>query len=236
MCYEKVKQVLLQRLRRDRPPLSFPSWCSLVLLSHLLLLGCSASTTASAPSPNTSTTTPAAIASPVASPTVSPTHAADPLSTESRSDESGSTDSVDVDPADSWLSNMPIRGQVLPITAEVTINGQVIQLEVARTVQQQSIGLMNRPQLPDNRGMLFLFQPAQTVNFWMRNTLISLDMVFVRQGKVQAIAANVPPCKTAACPTYGPGVPIDQVIELRRGRAAELGLRVGDSLKVKYLP
>lgn len=128
------------------------------------------------------------------------------------------------------------QGQQLPISAHATFAGQVIQLEVARTPRQQAMGLMFRPALPDDRGMLFPFDPPQPVGFWMKNVPVPLDMVFVRDGVVQAIADNVPPCKKEPCPTYGPKVPIDHVIELRGGRAAELGLKLGDRLEIKFLP
>jgi uncharacterized protein len=83
--------------------------------------------------------------------------------------------------------------------------------------------------------MLFTFDPPQPVSFWMKNTKIPLDMIFLQGGKVIAIVAEAPPCTTTPCPTYGPDqpVPIDQVIELRGGRAAELGLKVGDPVTVK---
>lgn len=131
-----------------------------------------------------------------------------------------------------------VPGQYLPITAEATIAGQVIQLEVAETPQQQQMGLMHRPPLPDDRGMLFSFEPARPVRFWMKNTPSPLDMVFLRQGEVKAIVTNALPCEADPCPTYGPDVPtiIDQVIELRSGRAAELGLEVGDQVEIKFLP
>lgn len=127
------------------------------------------------------------------------------------------------------------RGQVLPISAQVEIGGQQILLEVTQTPEEQAMGLMYRTALPDNRGMLFSFNPPQPVGFWMKNTLIPLDMIFLRDGVVQAIATNVPPCTTPTCPTYGPEVPIDQVIELRGGRAAQLGLNVGDSVEIEFL-
>lgn len=127
-------------------------------------------------------------------------------------------------------------GQTLPISAQVAIANQVIQLEVAKTPQQQAMGLMYRAQLADNRGMIFPFAPARPVSFWMKNVVIPLDMVFVRDGTVQAVASNVPPCKTDPCPVYGPPTPIDQVIELRGGRAKELGLQVGDRVTVQYRP
>jgi hypothetical protein len=69
----------------------------------------------------------------------------------------------------------------------------------------------------------------------MKNTKIPLDMVFLKDGEVKAIEADVPPCTADPCPSYGPETPIDQVIELRGGRAAELGLKVGDRVSVKFL-
>ena len=127
--------------------------------------------------------------------------------------------------------------QKLPVTGQFSFKGQTILLEVARTAQEQSTGLMNRTELANNRGMLFVFSPPRPVSFWMKNTLIPLDMIFVSNGVVKYIGAQIPPCKQDPCPTYGPEpiAAIDGVIELRGGRAAELQLKVGDRLKVmKY--
>jgi uncharacterized protein len=126
-------------------------------------------------------------------------------------------------------------GQFLPITAQADIGGQIIQLEVAQTTQQQAMGLMYRPALPDDRGMLFPFNAARSVQFWMRNVPVSLDMVFLLDGEVKAIASNVPPCTTPICPVYGPSTPVNQVIELRAGRAEELSLEVGDRVNIEVL-
>jgi uncharacterized protein len=125
--------------------------------------------------------------------------------------------------------------QTLPITAKATLNNQVIQLEVARTPKQQEVGLMNRPPLPDDRGMLFLFEPPRSVIFWMKNTPSPLDMVFLLNGEVKAIAADARPCAADPCPTYSSNDDINQVIELRSGRAEELGLKVGDRLSIEFL-
>jgi uncharacterized membrane protein (UPF0127 family) len=141
-------------------------------------------------------------------------------------------------PAPPVVSSSPTNsGQMLPISAQAQMAGQRIMLEVARTPQQQAMGLMYRTSLAPDRGMLFSFDPPQPVSFWMKNTIIPLDMVFIRDGEVKAIAANVPPCTTTPCPSYGPQVEvlIDQVIEIRGGRAAELGLKVGDPVIVKFV-
>jgi uncharacterized protein len=124
--------------------------------------------------------------------------------------------------------------QKLPLSAQITVNGRVILLEVARTPEQQSIGLMNRTDLATNRGMLFVFSPPRPVSFWMKNTLIPLDMIFVSNGVVKHVGQQILPCAGDPCPSYGPEprTDIDGVIELRGGRAAELRLKVGDRLKI----
>jgi len=127
-------------------------------------------------------------------------------------------------------------GQNLPISAQASLpNGSKIQLEVAQTEEQQMMGLMYRPTLPDDRGMLFKFPSPQPVRFWMKNVPVSLDMVFLNNGVVKYIQASAPPCKTEPCGTYGPNTPIDTVIELRAGRSAELGLKIGDNVKIQFL-
>jgi uncharacterized protein len=125
--------------------------------------------------------------------------------------------------------------QTLPITATATFKDQVIQLEVAQTPEQQEIGLMNRPPLPDDRGMLFPFEPPRPVVFWMKNTPSSLDIVFLLNGEVKAIAANAPYCAADPCPTYSSNATVNQVIELRAGRAEELGIKVGDRLTIESI-
>lgn len=165
----------------------------------------------------------------------------DPVLESTSPQPSQSADSVPSDRTQSEGSPSPAAesepGQQLPISAEAEIGGQVIQLEVARTPQEQAKGLMHRPPLPDDRGMLFPFDPPRPVQFWMKNTPSPLDMVFLENGEVQGIVAAVPPCEADPCPTYGPEtpVPIDQVLELRSGRAAELGLQVGDRVNIQFL-
>ena len=127
------------------------------------------------------------------------------------------------------------QGQRLPITAKAMLGKEEIALEVAQTLQQQSLGLMYRQALPQNQGMLFVFESPRYVRFWMKNVSIPLDMIFLREGKIVAIAAEVPPCKNDPCATYGPETPIDQVIELAQGRAAELEVKVGDRVPIEFL-
>ena len=125
--------------------------------------------------------------------------------------------------------------QLLPISAETKINNQKIELEVAATKKEQDTGLMYRTSLPNNRGMLFKFKSPQKVSFWMKNCQISLDMIFLRDGVVKAIELSAPPCTADPCPSYKPDTAIDQVIELRGGRSAELGVKVGDRIEIELV-
>ena len=136
----------------------------------------------------------------------------------------------------SQFSREATSGQVLPVSARTRIADRPIQLEVAKTVEQQDIGLMYRTSLADDRGMLFEFKLAQRVSFWMKNCKISLDMIFLRDGVVEAIEHSAPPCTANPCPTYKPDTAVNRVIELRGGRATELGVKVGDRIKIEFLP
>ncbi|MCC0179095.1 DUF192 domain-containing protein [Waterburya agarophytonicola K14] len=127
------------------------------------------------------------------------------------------------------------QGQTLPITAMAKIGGETIQLEVASSPEQQGIGLMFRESLGDNRGMLFPFGMERNARFWMKNVPISLDMIFLNGDRIVGIAADVPPCTTEPCPIYGPEALVDNVIELRGGRAEELGIEINNKILIKHL-
>jgi uncharacterized protein len=99
-------------------------------------------------------------------------------------------------------------------------------VEVAGTPEQQERGLMFRTSLAGDRGMIFPYDPPQEASFWMKNTLIPLDMVFIgADGRVVRVAANATPM---SLDPIASGAPVSGVLELRGGRAAELGIRKGD--------
>ena len=99
-------------------------------------------------------------------------------------------------------------------------------VEVARSLQEQETGLMNRRTLSPDRGMIFPYDPPQPVAFWMKNTLIPLDMIFVRaDGSIARIAANAVPLSLEPVPA---AEPIAAVLEIAGGRSAELGIHSGD--------
>ena len=113
-----------------------------------------------------------------------------------------------------------------PLTIESGGRRHAFTVEVARSEQQQAQGLMNRRSLAADAGMLFPFDPPRPASFWMRNTLIPLDMIFIRpDGTIARIAANTVPMSEEQVAVEEA---VTAVLELRGGRAAELGLREGD--------
>ena len=127
--------------------------------------------------------------------------------------------------------------QQLPITAQWCLDQhRCIDLEVASTPMQKRIGLMQRTPLPPLRGMWFPFDQRQPLRFWMLNTLAPLDMVFIRDGRVMAIEADVPVCPALPCRGYGPSEPSDGVVELGAGEVRRLGIRVGDRINIVPTP
>ena len=127
--------------------------------------------------------------------------------------------------------------QQLPITAKWCLDQhRCIDLEVASTPMQKRIGLMQRTPLPPLRGMWFPFDQRQPLRFWMLNTLAPLDMVFIRDGRVMAIEADVPVCPALPCRGYGPSEPSDGVVELGAGEVRRLGIQVGDQINIVPIP
>lgn len=100
------------------------------------------------------------------------------------------------------------------------------EVEVADDPTERAEGLMYRETMADNAGMLFLYPAPQNVQFWMKNTPMSLDIVFIRaDGSIANIAENTVPFSEDKVASEGP---VAAVLEIRGGRAAELGIDAGD--------
>ncbi|MCB9384501.1 MAG: DUF192 domain-containing protein [Bryobacterales bacterium] len=111
-------------------------------------------------------------------------------------------------------------------------SGATIQAELAATAAERARGLMFRPVLDSDKGMLFVFETSNVYRFWMLNTLVPLDILWMNEDReVQFISADTPPCQTQVCPTYGPNQPSRYVLELAAGEAQRRGLTEGDVLE-----
>ncbi|MBI5422075.1 DUF192 domain-containing protein [Candidatus Peregrinibacteria bacterium] len=105
-------------------------------------------------------------------------------------------------------------------------------VELAVTPEQNARGLMFRKSLSERRGMLFVYDKPLTPSFWMKNTLIPLDILFIGADlRIKHIAENTPPCPAqTACPTYSPTEAVQYVLELNGGEAVRHKIGVGDSV------
>ncbi|MBX9643509.1 MAG: DUF192 domain-containing protein [Novosphingobium sp.] len=124
--------------------------------------------------------------------------------------------------AESGLSVVPLA---------VTSQGKVhrFRVELAQTAEQQAKGLMFRTKLGPDEGMIFPMNPPRPASFWMRNTVIPLDLLFVApDGTVLNIAASAKPYDETQLTSAGP---VKAVLELPGGRAAELGIAAGDRVQ-----
>jgi uncharacterized membrane protein (UPF0127 family) len=116
--------------------------------------------------------------------------------------------------------------RVEPVTVETASGKEVFKAEIADTPELRQKGLMYRKEMAADAGMLFDFGAPRPVHMWMKNTYISLDMIFIRaDGTVIAIGANTEPLSEAV---VGVEEPVKGVLEVVAGTAARLGIKPGD--------
>ena len=127
-------------------------------------------------------------------------------------------------------AGVPTQGGELDSLEIVTAAGRhVFQVEIANNDATREHGLMDRRYMAPNHGMLFEFDREAPVSFWMKNTYIPLDMIFIApSGVVTHIAANAEPLSERVIPS---GTPCIAVLELNGGTAASIGLKVGDKVR-----
>lgn len=126
-------------------------------------------------------------------------------------------------------------------------NGPVIEIisenetfsfnvEIADEPAEREEGLMFRENLDEDSGMFFIFDEPKILNFWMKNTLIPLDIIFIDENfKIINIAENAEPCGDGRvdCRRYFSHIPAKYVFEISGGSAEKLGIKVGDEISIK---
>jgi uncharacterized protein len=117
-------------------------------------------------------------------------------------------------------------------TIPVTLpSGKVLQTEVMVSDEDRAMGLMFRPSLPADRGMLFVFEVPDFHAIWMKNCRFPIDIVWLDENhQVVHVAENVPPCTADPCPSYEPLRRASYVIELNAGQARREKAMVGSTV------
>jgi uncharacterized membrane protein (UPF0127 family) len=109
----------------------------------------------------------------------------------------------------------------------------IIRAEVADNQGKRMLGLMHRKYLAPEAGMLFIFENEQVRTFWMKNTLIPLDMIFIsNELQIKDIIRNADPCEYSPCITYSSFHPVKYVLEINGGLSEKMGLKPGDSVEL----
>ena len=108
----------------------------------------------------------------------------------------------------------------------------VLSVEIAETQQARRQGLMGRRHLPQDAGMVFLFERPTTAGFWMKNTLIPLSVAFWGRGGRIVKILDMRPCRQAACPSYSPGVSYVGAVEANIGFFEDAGIQAGDRVQL----
>jgi len=125
---------------------------------------------------------------------------------------------------------------VVPTSTVVFETGDELDVAIADTKEERAQGLMHVEEMGMDKGMLFIFEKNSTGNFWMKNTLIPLDMIFVDEDlKIMFIQDTAMPCKTEKCKTYGPGENYMYTIETNAGYAKSHGIEVGMEVELEIV-
>lgn len=110
----------------------------------------------------------------------------------------------------------------------VCFSGDCYDVELALTPGTRQRGLQHRPQMALDQGMLFVFPVSSVYGFWMKDTLIPLDIIWLDQNRrIIHIEERVPPCESDPCPVYGPVQPALYVLEINAGQSAGKRLKAG---------
>ena len=117
--------------------------------------------------------------------------------------------------------------------SQITINNNIFNLEIASTSLEKSIGLMHRTHLNKNTGMIFIFKDEKPQSFWMKNTLIPLDLIFIdSNNQIVDIKHSFQPCKSEPCESYTSSKPAIYVLEINGGLAKEMEIKTGQKVKI----
>lgn len=115
----------------------------------------------------------------------------------------------------------------------VTIDGKQFNIELAKTDAEREKGLMNRDHLDANSGMLFVFNKSEIQTFWMKNTKIPLDIIWINRGRIVE-KTTLDPDSPNMTPQYTPKEKANYVLELNAGISAENDFKIGDKVKINY--
>ena len=116
--------------------------------------------------------------------------------------------------------------------SQVCINENCFIVELAITNEEKQIGVMNRPRLDKDKGMLFIYDNPTIASFWMKNTLIPLDIIWINKDFKIVYIANANPCIKDPCTIYTPDEDANYILEINSNLTKELNIKEGDEVSI----
>jgi hypothetical protein len=130
---------------------------------------------------------------------------------------------------------LEVNNKITDKENKVCANDHCFLVEIADDSLERSRGLMERENLDLDKGMLFIFDQELRYSFWMKNTLIPLDMIWINSNKeVVYIEKNVQPCQADSCPSYGSDKEARYVLEINAGQSDQANIQINDKLLFEF--
>ncbi|MDP2649611.1 MAG: DUF192 domain-containing protein [bacterium] len=119
----------------------------------------------------------------------------------------------------------------------VSINKHAFSVVIAKSAKETEIGLSEKTSLPQDSGMLFIFNNPDYYSFWMKNMKFSIDIIFINKDRVVAVFtdAPIPKSKDEYLPIYKPDEPADEVLEINAGLSKKYNIKKGDQVKFENI-
>jgi uncharacterized protein len=137
-----------------------------------------------------------------------------------------------VDP-DTLFDNKPTKANELPVGAQAMVGERAIKLEVSRSPATHTVGLTFRPDIPVDRGYLYLKGKNEPLQFSGRNMLFATDLIFLHEQRVVMVHTGIAPCQEK-CPVYTSNQKFDGAIEVKSGIVEGLGIHIGMEIPIGY--
>ncbi len=117
----------------------------------------------------------------------------------------------------------------------IIIKGVTFTVEIAKTPKEQEVGLSEKTSLPNDKGMLFVFEKPGFYSFWMKNMKLPIDILFINNNKIVTIFENAQPPTSSLenLQIYSPSQEADKTLEINAGTSKKYGIQVGDEIKIQ---
>lgn len=134
-----------------------------------------------------------------------------------------------------FLMVMVLQKTFIKKRGKVCFKDNCFNVDISITLEERSRGLMFKESLDINQGMLFIFDKNDIHSFWMKNTLISLDIIWINEEKeIVFIKEMASPCEEKFCTTINPLVLARYALEINGGLSRKIGLQIGDKISIEY--